>query len=174
MGLSVWLDRKSQYSPFDEEVLSRLRLAFDIATYYSWYFSPSSIEIWENATIQSLGGRLIRVLKAEKTLSVDLQDIVSYIREYSFRLKSSIIVRVLGNWILADSPVVLGYVAVTNFDTRPMYGDIAMNAFLKGDIDDVVDLFLRDSSKAQFLIDEFAEKFGHYEDDIFTVSHCIS
>jgi hypothetical protein len=44
-----------------------------------------------------------------------------------------------------------------------------MNAFSKSDIDDVVHLLLGNSSKVGFLIDEFAEKFGHYEDDIFKV-----
>jgi hypothetical protein len=169
LGLSVWLERNSEYSPFDEELISRLRLAFDIANYYSDYFSPISIEIWENATVQSLHGRMIRVLKAEKGLNTDLRDIVNYIREYSFRVKSKIIVRVLGNWVVANSPVVLGYVSVSNREMRPVYGDVSMNAFSKGDIDDVVDLFLKAGSATEFLIDSFAAKFGHYEDEVFKV-----
>jgi hypothetical protein len=170
LGLSIWLDRKNAYLSFDEQLYARLKLASEVVAYYSNYFVPSNIEVWENSTVESLGGKIVRSIPVGKDLVGDIRDVTAYVGGYGFPQKGNMIVRILGNWSVGKLPRVLGYVFVANERIlRSVYGDVSMNAFSSGEIEDVVHLFLYDKTLARFLIDDFAERFGHYEDEFFRV-----
>jgi hypothetical protein len=101
-------------------------------------FSPSSVEIWLDATSEALGGALLTTIEISN-LYADINSVYDYLLKLkaSDRLRSIVLFR--GIWEIGQIRLA-GYFSVQNgSDWAGVYGDIEISAYSKGDIQDIVD-----------------------------------
>jgi hypothetical protein len=171
LGLSVVLEprtREHEYIGIDERTRSRISFGIQVSRFYEAYFKIRGIEIWKFAPLKELEGiplKGIEIAKGfvtredEERLWQHLQTLDPVDRFFS-------VVRLLGTWEMEDHPKLDTYLTISNDPNwRRVYGDIELNVFPEGDIRDIVDLFYKDRTVKERLVDFFLTTFAGYSDD---------
>ncbi len=159
MGLSITLRRPKYVNP-DDEIVSRLNIAYHVLEFHKPYFKPATIEIWQNAPLESLEGTLANTLPVSENASVDFQYMKQYLAGYhSWDEKLRLIFKFSGEWRIGEVRTD-GYVTVYNPITwRNIYGDIESNIYPSERFPDLVNLLKSDQSVEKRLVNEFLEAF---------------
>jgi hypothetical protein len=145
-------------------------------TIYEWlgaYFEARRIEEWQNATDESLGGKLLNRYAVETPANVapTLREIASRYEKH-VGLDLPIILTIKGIWIV-DEPIG-GYVTMSNNeDWRDSYGDIEIGALASGEITDVVELIWKSELTREGLASNFLRKFSPFEDEYFDTESIV-
>lgn len=145
MGIYVKLQsQRGERVPLRDAPLIRLHYANEIIRYFheGLVFIPENIEVWRNFPSESLGGKL----ETDKTRKItDLFRDIALLRKqltdraYPLdRLLSTIIV-INGIWDL-NGIKLAGFISINNnYNWRRVYRDIEVDAYGRGDIEDLVD-----------------------------------
>jgi len=140
--LNLVSSERMRISPL-ERALSRIHYCYEAIRYFAKgrLFLPRTIRVWMDAPSETLEG-----IKKREIQIVDLYNDVERLRSwfkedfYQERLFSSIIV-FEGVWDF-DNIKLAGFFSVNNeYTWRNMYLDVEIDAYGKGDIEDLVDVF---------------------------------
>lgn len=174
MGLSILLKRK-EFASISDQTKSKLFLASEICKFYAYHFEPRRIEVWRDASNESLGGiQVDKPLDFEDPSGVSSALLGIYHRhETDVDLLYNLVVKILGTWTFDDTRMT-GYVEMTNDNQwRGSLGDIELDVYATKDVSDIVDLFWKSEKQVDDLVARFIEKFKGFEDDSHSLSHII-
>lgn len=121
----------------------RLIIAERVMQYFedAGMFHLRSVDIWDRANSEALGGRLHDSIEPNSYKSNNLEFKNNLTENYYRRFYNSIIM-FEGEWNI-NGHVVDGFISVNNdYSWRKTYYDIEVDCYSKGEIDDIVELFL--------------------------------
>lgn len=164
MGIYVRLKSKTgEHIPLREASLNRLHYANELVRFFfeGRIFVPENIEIWHHFPNKSLGGeRKDRFPKDSEKIIDPFREIALLRRlftAYSFDQIIPSIIRINGVWDINGTKLA-GFLSVNNnFTWRRVYRDIEMDAYGKGDIEDLVDALWK-FEEISSIIDNFIKK----------------
>jgi hypothetical protein len=146
MGIYVKLE--TQTFPLRDIPMVRLEYASELIRFFydGKIFFPNNIEIWRGPPSESLGGRLTEKFPKEKETIADPFRLLAQLRKFLSnrelvldQLLSSVIV-INGIWDF-DGIRFAGFLSINNNDSwRRVYRDIEMDAYGRGEIEDLVDV----------------------------------
>ena len=142
MGIYIRLASPTRISLL-ARALSRIKYCYESIRYFHQgrIFLPETIKIWLNAPTETLGGILKRQMKIVN-LYRDVETLRSWVRQEFYRqeLFSSIIV-FEGIWDFDDIKLAGFFSANNEYTWREAYLDVEMDAYGKGEFEDLVDVF---------------------------------
>jgi len=133
----------------------KMIIAERIVKYYesSGMFELKSLNVWDKARSESLGGNLIESIESLRYKSIKEEFIHNIVENYYRRFYNSIIV-FEGKWNI-DGTIVDGFISVNNdFNWRSVYYDIEIDCYSEGGIDDISEIFLG--------LNYFSDMFKHF------------
>ncbi|MCL5066735.1 MAG: hypothetical protein M1368_00065 [Thaumarchaeota archaeon] len=166
MGIYVNLKRRPFVSS-RAHVRGRIAFASHSLEYLEGAFLPFAYTIWRNSTFKQSDGSIIEPRK-ELPYPITYSRIWEMLEDFAKStqledLLSSIIV-VEGKWTF-DASEYLGYVSINNNSVwRDTYSDIEIEAYPKGDLEDITDLFWSRKETRNSLVNRFIEKLSAYKD----------
>jgi hypothetical protein len=165
MTVSITLGRKP-YSSVKEQAKSRYAFAYGTLKWFSAYFEARNVEVWADASDEALGGRqldMIRITQHGEFPGIAAGILQKY--ESGDTPLSSIILVIRGVW-KHQGLTLPAYIGINNLERwRENYGDIEVNTFTSGDVNDVVELIWKDEEMLQGLVNNYMEEFGHFEEE---------
>lgn len=164
MGIYVKL-KASRRVPSIDWALARINHCYEALKFFQKgkIFLPKTINVWLNAPVESLDGQLIKKIEISNLYN-DVESLRSWIKEkfYSEKLFSSIIV-FDGIWDF-DNIKLEGFFSANNeYIWRNAYHDIEIDAYGRGEIDDLMDVFQK-NNQVEALVDNLVTIFKQAEE----------
>jgi hypothetical protein len=164
LGIYVRLKPSRRLPPIDW-ALARINHCYEALKFFEKgkIFLPKTINVWLNAPIESLDGQLIKKIEVSNLYN-DVEKLRSWVKEnfYPEKLFSSIIV-FDGIWDF-DNIKLAGFFSANNeYMWRKAYHDVEIDAYGKGEIDDLMDVFQK-NNQVEGLVDNLVTIFKQVEE----------
>jgi hypothetical protein len=172
MTISIMLGKKPYTSPA-KRFVAKCELTNSVHEWLGVYFEARRIEEWQNATDESLGGKLLNQYQVETPANVapTLRQI-AHQHENHVGLDLPVIVAIRGVWVV-DEPIG-GYITMSNHEEwRDAYGDIEIGLLASDAVTDVVELIWKSEVTRESLVTNFLRKFSGFENDFFDVESIV-
>jgi len=172
MTISIMLGKKPYTSPA-KRFVDKCELTNAVYEWLGVYFEARRIEEWQNATDESLGGKLLNQYPVETPANVaPILRQVARRYEGHVGLELPIIITIKGVWVV-DEPIG-GYITMSNHeDWRDAYGDIEIGVLASGEVTDVVELIWKSELTREELVTNFLREFSRFEDDFFDMESIV-
>lgn len=155
MSILVKLEKKPLIdTTVKEDIKERLKVGFLALEYYlENHFKPQTIEVWNNAAVEELGGEKIRKIEWKSSFTDDDQNnLIRY-------LDSNSILRIVGTWTI-NNKTIKGFFSINNgYNWRRTCGDIDIDIIPNNLYDDMMDLFWGNNETREELVDDFIPLF---------------
>jgi hypothetical protein len=165
MTIAVSIGKKP-YSSVLQTTLGKFALASEIVKWMQAYFEAKRVEVWVNASDETLGGRMERnyTLEDRRDVPVILDKVANENKEKLGVLENLVVV-VKGVWQTGDYALP-AYVGISNGKLwRETYGDIEVNVFPSGEIEDISQLIWHDEDVRTGVVTNFLKEFGRFGDE---------
>jgi hypothetical protein len=160
MGIYITLKRP-EANTFRNFVLSRIHYATEIIRFFhdGRVFIPEEISVWHERPSEALGGHRVR---SDVKISDFFRDLAKLKQEFSdskyypFEQLISTIIKIAGYWDIEGTQLA-GFFAINNNPSwREVYRDIEIDAYGKGEIEDLVDAIWK-CENAQGIVKAFVQ-----------------
>jgi hypothetical protein len=164
LGIYVKLTAPRRVSPIDK-ALARINHCYGALRFFQQgsIFIPKTIKVWLNAPVKSLDGQLIKKIPVSNLYN-DVESLRSWVKDNFYREKlfSSIVV-FEGIWDF-DNLKLAGFFSANNeYMWRKAYHDVEIDAYGKGDFDDLVEVF-RKNNQVEALVKNLVSVFKNVEE----------
>lgn len=175
MGLSITLENakrpEREFVTLTDRIKSKVNFGTQVTRFYGEQFKVQRVEIWKYATLKELEGIPLGGLEiSEKYVTRENEsELLTKLQGLTMVDLFFSIVRFVGVWE-GDGANYDGYVSISNSPNwGRVYGDVEVNAFPKGNIRDIVDIFYASKTAKERQVDFFVDSFADFNDGIFKV-----
>ncbi len=173
MTVSIMLGRKP-YTPPAQSFAAKSELLRQVYEWLGLHFEARRIEEWQNATDESLGGKLIDqypIETPERVAPILSQVARKYERHVGLSLP--IILTIKGVWATDTKPVG-GYITMSNHqDWRDAYGDIEIGALASNDVTDITEIMWKSDITREGLVTNFLREFAGFDNESFDMESIV-
>lgn len=163
MTVAISLGEK-QFVSVIEQRDSKLIYADRVHKWFASYFRAKRMEVWKNATDEALGG----VMLDKIPIGPETRFLEAATKAISTKGASldNLILLVRGVWEdQKNNPRFPAYMSINLQDKwADIYGDIEVNVFASGEVEDIVQLLWGDEEIRSGLVENFTKEFADYDD----------